>query len=58
MPKISYFHPGLLGIDYVIIMGGRFRLSRLKEVDTVFDAFFLVQPRSYLCPHCGQRTNI
>ena len=35
----------MLILAFLIIAGGRFRLSRLKEVDTVFDAFFLVQRR-------------
>jgi len=43
----------MLVVDYFIIINGRFRLSRLKEVDTVFDAFFLVQQHQQRCPHCN-----
>jgi len=41
---------------YSIVAGGRFRLIRLKEVDTVFDAFYLVHRHAAQCPVCGRAT--
>src|SRR5271165_959640 len=45
----------MLGVNYMIVIHGRFSLSRLKEVDTVFDAFFLVQRHPYQCPYCSAK---
>lgn len=42
--RMNFVALAMLVIAFLIIAGGRFRLSRLKEVDTVFDAFSLVQP--------------
>jgi len=41
--RMNFVAFATLIVAFLIIAGGRFRLSRLKEVDTVFDAFFLVQ---------------
>ena len=51
MILVAFF---MLAVDYMIIINGRFRLSRLKEVDTVFDAFFLVQRSSTSAPALRQ----
>jgi mannose-6-phosphate isomerase-like protein (cupin superfamily) len=37
-----------------IVAGGRFRGVRLKEVDTVFDAFYVVHRHAAQCPRCSR----
>ena len=39
---------------FFIIADGRFRLLRLKEVDTVYDAFFLVHRHADQCLQCSR----
>ena len=48
--RMNFVAFAMLIVAFLIIAGGRFRLSRLKEVDTVFDAFFLVRPQSASVP--------
>jgi mannose-6-phosphate isomerase-like protein (cupin superfamily) len=43
----------MLALAYTVIHRGRFRLLRLKEVDTVFDAFYLVHRHADECPRCA-----
>jgi len=42
----------MLIVDFVIIADGRFRGLRTKDVDTVFDAFFLVHRHPNECESC------
>jgi len=46
-------------VAFSIVARGRFRLSRLKEVDSVFDAFFLVHRHAAECSRCraGQESD-
>jgi mannose-6-phosphate isomerase-like protein (cupin superfamily) len=39
-----------------VIAGGRFRLFRLKEVDMVFDAFYLVHRHANDCAQCAENS--
>lgn len=43
----------LLLLAWMIVHKGRFRLLRLKEVDTVFDAFYLVHRHPDECQRCA-----
>src|SRR5271157_5432177 len=52
--RMNFVALAMLIVAFLIIAGGRFRLSRLKEVDTVFDAFFLVQGSSTPAPALRQ----
>ena len=45
----------MLIVDFVIVADGRFRGSRTKDVDTVFDAFFLVHRHPNTCLDCRSR---
>lgn len=40
-------------VAWLIIAGGRFRRMRLKEVDTVFDAFYIVHRHAKECSQCS-----
>jgi hypothetical protein len=44
---------GMVSVAFAIIFDGRFRLARLKEVDIVFDAFFLVHRHVDECQRCS-----
>jgi mannose-6-phosphate isomerase-like protein (cupin superfamily) len=50
----SLFAAVLVAITaWMIIANGRFRRMRLKEVDTVFDAFYIVHRHANECSHCS-----
>jgi mannose-6-phosphate isomerase-like protein (cupin superfamily) len=41
-------------MGFLIVWGGRFRLLRLKEVDMVFDAFYLIHRHVEECRQCAE----
>ena len=50
---LSFFFAGLLATFARNSIMWRFRTLRLKEVDTVFDAFYLVHRHARTCPTCS-----
>jgi len=63
LPKHAHFLPGLLAATTAIALGmcamqlvilERFRRLRYKEVDTVYEAFYLVHRHADSCPVCSK----
>ncbi len=50
--RMNFVAFAMLIVDFAIVAGGRFRGSRTKDVDAVFDAFFLVHRHPDTCPDC------
>jgi mannose-6-phosphate isomerase-like protein (cupin superfamily) len=51
--KMNFAAICMASVAFAIIFNGRFRLARLKEVDSVFDAFFLVHRHADECSRCS-----